>query len=131
MRGALASARRLVPFRGRAALQHLADIEDAGLSAEGEAPIGQDLRENFYVATRDNFRTQTLTEVMLEVGADRMLYSVDYPFEDMALAANWIDHAAISDSDRSKTAGGNARKLCRLQSARLDLCPQNSPVLYS
>jgi len=89
MRGALASARRLVPFRGRAALQHLADIEDAGLSAEGEAPIGQDLRENFYVATRDNFRTQTLTEVMLEVGADRMLYSVDYPFEDMALAANF------------------------------------------
>lgn len=30
-----------------------------------------------------NFRTQTLTEVMLDIGADRVLYSVDYPFEDM------------------------------------------------
>ena len=30
--------------------------------------IGQYLRENFYITTSGNFRTQTLTEVMLEVG---------------------------------------------------------------
>jgi predicted TIM-barrel fold metal-dependent hydrolase len=81
---------------------------------KAKLPIGQYLRENFYITTSGNFRTQTLTEVMLEVGADRILYSVDYPFEDMALAATWFDHTSISDADRSKIASGNARQLFRL-----------------
>ena len=34
---------------------------------------------------------------MMEVGADRVLYSVDYPFEDMTEAADWFDHAATSE----------------------------------
>jgi 2,3-dihydroxybenzoate decarboxylase len=81
---------------------------------KAKLPIGQYLRENFYITTSGNFRTQTLTEVMLEVGADRNLYSVDYPFEDTALAASWFDHAAISESDRSKIARTNAWQLFRL-----------------
>jgi NAD-dependent dihydropyrimidine dehydrogenase PreA subunit len=30
--------------------------------------------------TCGNFRTQALSDVILEVGADRVFYSVDYPF---------------------------------------------------
>ena len=81
---------------------------------KAKRPIGQYLRENFYITTSGNFRTQTLTEVMLEVGPDRILYSVDYPFEDMGLAADWFDHAAISDADRLKIGSTNARQLFRL-----------------
>ena len=81
---------------------------------KAKKPMGNYLHENFYITTSGNFRTQTLTEVLLEVGSDRILYSVDYPFEDMAIAAEWFDHAAISDSDRVKVAGGNARELFRL-----------------
>jgi len=77
-------------------------------------PLGHYLRENFYMTTSGNFRTQTLTEVMLEVGPDRILYSVDYPFEDMGLAADWFDHTAISDADRLKIGRGNAQQLFRL-----------------
>ena len=77
-------------------------------------PIGHYLRENFYITTSGNFRTQTLTEVMLEVGPDRILYSVDYPFEDTRLAADWFDHAAISDADRLKIGHTNAQTLFRL-----------------
>jgi len=73
--------------------------------------MGQYLRENFYITTSGNFRTQALTDVMLEVGADRVLYSVDYPFEDMAEAATWFDQAAISEPDRLKIARSNAQKL--------------------
>ncbi|HEY6371552.1 MAG TPA: amidohydrolase family protein, partial [Candidatus Sulfotelmatobacter sp.] len=81
---------------------------------KAKLPLGQYLRENFYVTTSGNFRTQALTDVMLEVGADRVLYSVDYPFEDMAEAANWFDQAAISEPDRLKIARSNAQKLFRL-----------------
>jgi 2,3-dihydroxybenzoate decarboxylase len=76
--------------------------------------MGQYLRENFYITTSGNFRTQALTDVMLEVGADRVLYSVDYPYEDMAEAANWFDQAAISEPDRLKIARSNSQKLFHL-----------------
>ncbi len=66
------------------------------------------------MTTSGNFRTQALTNVILEVGADRVLYSVDYPFEDMVEAKDWFDQASISDPDRMKIAHGNAQKLFHL-----------------
>jgi gamma-resorcylate decarboxylase len=74
-------------------------------------PLSHYLRENFYITTSGNFRTQALTNVILEVGADRVLYSVDYPYEDVVEAKEWFDRAAISDSDRMKIACMNAKKL--------------------
>jgi gamma-resorcylate decarboxylase len=76
--------------------------------------MAQYLRENFYVTTSGNFRTQALSDVILEVGADRVLYSVDYPFEDVVEAKNWFDQTTISDSDRVKIARSNAQKLFHL-----------------
>jgi predicted TIM-barrel fold metal-dependent hydrolase len=84
-----------------------------GDKPKARLPIGHYLRENFHITTSGNFRTQTLTEVMLEMGADRILYSVDYPFEDTAVAANWFDHCAIGEADRLKIARGNAQHLFR------------------
>jgi gamma-resorcylate decarboxylase len=89
-------------------------VRTFGARPKANQPIGHYLRENFYITTSGNFRTPTLTEVMEEVGADHILYSVDYPFEDMGLAAEWFDHAAIRETDRVKIASGNARQLFRL-----------------
>ena len=77
-------------------------------------PLSHYLRENFYITTSGNFHTQALTNVILEVGADHILYSVDYPYEDVIQAKEWFDHAAISDSDRTKIARSNAQRLFRL-----------------
>ena len=52
--------------------------------------------------------------VVLEIGADRILYSVDYPLEEMTAAAQWFDQAAISDADRAKIGRTNAMQLFRL-----------------
>jgi 2,3-dihydroxybenzoate decarboxylase len=76
--------------------------------------IGHYLRNNFHITTSGNFRTQTLTEVILEVGTDRILYSVDFPFEDMGIAAEWFDHAPLSEADRLKIGRGNAQQLFHL-----------------
>ena len=85
-----------------------------GDKPKAKLPIGHYLRENFYITTSGNFRTQTLSEVMLEVGADRILYSVDYPFEDTGIAADWFDHCAISEADRVKIGHTNAAQLFRV-----------------
>jgi gamma-resorcylate decarboxylase len=70
--------------------------------------------ENFYLTTSGNFRTQTLIDAMLEIGADRILFSTDYPFEDVGQAADWFDVASISEADRVKIGRTNARKLFKL-----------------
>jgi predicted TIM-barrel fold metal-dependent hydrolase len=84
------------------------------IATKARRPLGQYLRENFYITTSGTFRTQALTDVILEVGADRILYSVDYPYEDVVEAKEWFDQVAISDSDRMKIARTHAQKLFRL-----------------
>jgi 2,3-dihydroxybenzoate decarboxylase len=72
---------------------------------------------NFYLTTSGNFRTQTLIDAILEIGADRILFSTDWPFENIDHAANWFDRASISDNDRVKIGRTNAIRLFRLEMA--------------
>lgn len=70
--------------------------------------------ENFYITTSGNFRTQSLINAILELGADRIMFSTDWPFENMDHAADWFDTAAISDADRLTIGRLNALRLFRL-----------------
>ena len=77
------------------------------------------LRENFYVTTSGNFCTHTLQDTIAELGADRILFSADYPFERMQEAADWFDQVnVISRADWHKIARGNAEKLFGLGAAQ-------------
>ena len=73
--------------------------------------IGEYLRSNVHITTSGNFRTPTLLSTMLEVGSDRIMYSVDYPFEKHEHAASWFDRCEISENDRQKIGRDNACKL--------------------
>jgi 2,3-dihydroxybenzoate decarboxylase len=53
---------------------------------------------------------------MLEIGADRILFSTDWPFENIDHAAKWFDAAPISEDDRRKIGRDNAVRLFRLES---------------
>jgi predicted TIM-barrel fold metal-dependent hydrolase len=72
------------------------------------------LRENFFHTTSGNFRTQSMIDAMLEVGSDRILFSVDYPFEDVDEASEWFDDSPISETDRLKIGRTNAQELFKL-----------------
>jgi 2,3-dihydroxybenzoate decarboxylase len=76
--------------------------------------FGHYLRNNFYLTTSGNFRTPALLNTITEVGADRLLFSADYPFEDMREAAAWFDGLELNDHDHAKIAHLNARALLRL-----------------
>jgi gamma-resorcylate decarboxylase len=74
-------------------------------------------RANFYVTTSGHFSTPAMLDAMAELGADRVMFSVDYPFEDFGEAAEWFDHAEISEADRVKIGRTNAMKLFKLKGA--------------
>jgi len=77
-------------------------------------PMADYFRNNFYVTTSGNFCTQSLIHTMLTIGADRVLFAVDYPFEDHAQAASWFDAVEIAEPDRVKIGRDNAKKLFTL-----------------
>jgi 2,3-dihydroxybenzoate decarboxylase len=72
---------------------------------------------NFYLTTSGNFRTQTLIDAMLEIGADRILFSTDWPFENIDHASVWFDQASIAEADRAKIGRTNALKLFKMPGA--------------
>lgn len=72
------------------------------------------LRDNFYLTTSGNFRTQALINAILEVGSDRLLFSVDYPLEHMSDGVTWFENASISETDRIKIGRTNAMRLFKM-----------------
>jgi 2,3-dihydroxybenzoate decarboxylase len=77
-------------------------------------PMADYLRENFYLTTSGNFRTPTLLDAIAEVGVDRILFSVDYPFEELSDAVEWFEGAGVSEADRLKIGRANAEGLFKL-----------------
>ena len=73
--------------------------------------MGEYFRQNFHVTTSGHFCTQSLIHAILTLGADRVLFAVDYPFEDHAQAASWFDAAEIAETDRRKIGRSNAMAL--------------------
>ncbi len=69
------------------------------------------LEDNFYLTVSGDFRTPTLVDAMMEVGSDRILFSVDYPFETVEEACTWFDALHISDRDKRKIGRTNAAAL--------------------
>ena len=53
---------------------------------------------------------------MLEIGADRILFSADWPFENIDHAANWFDACTIAEADRLKIGRTNALALFKIGS---------------
>jgi len=78
--------------------------------------LGAYFQRNFHLTTSGNFRTQTLMDAMLEVGADRIMFSTDWPFENVDHAAIWFDDCPISEADRLKIGRTNAERLFKLKS---------------
>ena len=77
-------------------------------------PMMSYLRDNFLITTSGAFRTAALLDTLLEVGAERVLFSVDYPYENMQEQTEWFEALPISDADREKIGALNARRLLKL-----------------
>jgi len=79
-----------------------------------QRPLGAYFRENFYLTTSGNFHTPTLAAAIAEIGAERILFSTDWPFENIDHAADWFDAADIGDAERQLIGRANAVKLFKL-----------------
>jgi 2,3-dihydroxybenzoate decarboxylase len=70
--------------------------------------------EHFYITTSGNFSNPALLCCVMEMGIDRILFAVDWPFVANKPAVQWIDTMPLCDEDKIKVLSGNATRLFRL-----------------
>ena len=69
---------------------------------------------HFHVTTSGNFSNPALLCTVQEMGIDRVMFSVDYPFVKNPPAVEWAEQLSFCREDREKILHGNVRKLLRL-----------------
>lgn len=72
------------------------------------------LRENMIVTTSGNFSIASFLCTYMTLGADRIMFSVDWPYESNLDAVDFLKHLPISEPDREKIAHLNAERILRL-----------------
>ena len=70
--------------------------------------------KHFWITTSGNFSNPALLCCVMEMGVDRILFSVDYPFVLNQPAVDWIPTIPLSAEDKTKILSGNADRLLRL-----------------
>jgi predicted TIM-barrel fold metal-dependent hydrolase len=78
------------------------------------ASFRKEFCEHFYITTSGNFSTPALLCCILEMGVDRILFSVDWPYVANAAGVRWLKDAPLCAEDRAKIFAGNAKRLLRL-----------------
>jgi 2,3-dihydroxybenzoate decarboxylase len=69
---------------------------------------------HFYVTTSGFFSDPALRCCVDEMGIDRVLFSVDWPYASNATASDWIANVPFSHEDKKKIMHSNAERLLRL-----------------
>jgi 2,3-dihydroxybenzoate decarboxylase len=77
--------------------------------------VGHYFRKHFHLTTSGNFSTPALLNAVSEMGADRVMFSVDWPFESVEEGCVWFDRAEIGATERAKIGRDNAIKLFKLK----------------
>jgi gamma-resorcylate decarboxylase len=72
-------------------------------------------RKHFHVTTSGNFHTPSMLNAVAELGVERVMFSVDWPFEDVGQGCEWFDKAEVGEAHRSKIGRDNAVKLFKLK----------------
>jgi 2,3-dihydroxybenzoate decarboxylase len=93
-------------------------LDSRYLTLDPEAPLQRLLSayigSNAVITTSGVFSPAALTGAVLEIGADAVMFSVDYPYESSQEAVAGLERTTLSDSDREKIAHGNAERILRL-----------------
>lgn len=93
-------------------------LDRASRNLKGATKLGKPISDyfltNFYITTSGMFAIQPFLCLLLVAGADRIIFSVDYPYSSNEDGRAFIEQLPISPADREKIAHINAERLLGL-----------------
>ena len=81
--------------------------------------VTQTITDQVWVTTSGFFSLPPLVALLMTFGADRVLFSVDYPFSANAKATEFLRSLPIAEADRVKLAHGNADRLLGIEAGQI------------
>jgi len=87
-----------------------------GLTRDGAGPtwFRDTFCEHFWITTSGFFSDPALLCCVMEMGIDRILFSIDYPFVDNRPGAEWLKTLPLCAEDREKLLNGNVKRLLKM-----------------
>jgi predicted TIM-barrel fold metal-dependent hydrolase len=97
----------------------LARIDDTltPMAKQLQQPVSEYFLHHFHITTSGFFTDPPLLLAMQVMGADRIMFSVDYPFSTNEQGRAFLDHASLSPADKEKISHLNTERLLRLAQA--------------
>ncbi len=91
---------------------------DHAISRPGNKTVSKSFRdtfcEHFHVTTSGFFSDPALQCTITELGIDRVMFSIDYPFVENPPGTKWIEALSLNAADKEKILSGNAKRLLKL-----------------
>jgi uncharacterized protein len=81
-------------------------------------PLSKTIVDHVYITTSGFFTIPPFLTALTTFGADRIMFSVDYPYSSNLPGKAMLDVLPVSAADRDKIAHGNADRVLKLNSAR-------------
>ena len=103
-----------IPFQLERIDNRWAAVSRAGGGNKLQKMPSQYFKENFVVTTSGMFTHPQLLLTLAVLGADSVLFAVDYPMEEPQEAVTFMDTAPISDEDKEKIYHRNAERVFSL-----------------
>ena len=88
-------------------------ISDA-LGRDNNYPFRNTFCNHFHITTSGNFSDPAMQCSMMEMGIDRIMFSVDYPFAENIHGTKWMDNISLSPDDKKKVLHANAERLLKM-----------------
>ena len=70
---------------------------------------------NFSITTSGMQDTLALDFSLKKLGPDRVMWAIDYPYEQTGPAVEWMDKATIADADKLKVYSSNAERVFKIK----------------
>ena len=80
-----------------------------------DRPLMDYLRTNVWATTSGHFNTSSFMNALDVMGADHLMFSVDWPYETNKDGATWFDQLPIDLEVKQQIGAGNAAKLLKIK----------------
>ena len=87
---------------------------DEALSRQAKVDFRATFSSHFSVTTSGFFSNPALLCCVQELGIDRILFSVDWPFVKNTVATEWVKTVPLCHEDQVKLLSGNAKRLLKM-----------------
>ncbi len=89
----------------------------ASVAKNLQRPVPDYFLQNFHITTSGFFTNPPLLLALQVMGADRIIFAVDYPYSRNEQGRAFLDNASISPADKEKISHLNAERLLKLEQA--------------